>query len=45
MPLTDIITHISHHGSYHRGQLANMIRMSGEKPVSTDYFIFSLEKS
>ena len=42
MLLTDILTHISHHGSYHRGQLANMIRMSGEKPVGTDYFIFTL---
>jgi uncharacterized damage-inducible protein DinB len=42
MLLTEIITHISHHGSYHRGQVANMIRMSGEKPVGTDYFLWSL---
>ena len=44
MPPGEIITHISHHGSYHRGQLANMIRMAGEKPVSTDYFLFSIQK-
>jgi uncharacterized damage-inducible protein DinB len=44
MPFFEIITHISHHGSYHRGQLANMIRLSGEKPVSTDYFIFSVQR-
>jgi uncharacterized damage-inducible protein DinB len=45
MLLTEIITHISHHGSYHRGQMANMIRMAGEKPVGTDYFLFSLTKN
>ena len=44
MSFDDIVTHISHHGSYHRGQLANMIRMTGEKPVSTDYFIFVLSR-
>ncbi|RAW02238.1 DinB family protein [Pseudochryseolinea flava] len=43
MPLSEIITHISHHGSYHRGQVANMIRMAGEKPVGTDYFLFSIQ--
>ncbi|HYG20886.1 MAG TPA: DinB family protein [Ohtaekwangia sp.] len=40
MRFADVVTHISHHGSYHRGQLANMIRQSGLRPVSTDYFIF-----
>ena len=40
MRLGDVITHISHHGSYHRGQLANMIRQAGLNPVGTDYFIF-----
>ncbi|HEY0741604.1 MAG TPA: DinB family protein [Chryseosolibacter sp.] len=42
MPFSEIVTHISHHGSYHRGQITNMIRSAGEKPVSTDYFIFSV---
>jgi uncharacterized damage-inducible protein DinB len=40
LPFEEIATHISHHGSYHRGQLTNMIRALEQKPVSTDYFIF-----
>lgn len=40
MPLEDIVLHLTHHGSYHRGQLTNMIRQVGHQPVSTDYFIF-----
>lgn len=44
LPFAEIVTHISHHGSYHRGQITNMIRSAGEKPVSTDYFIFSVSR-
>ena len=40
----EIVFQVSHHGSYHRGQLANMIRTSGEKPVSTDYFLFTTQR-
>ncbi len=40
LPFHEIATHLSHHGSYHRGQLTNMIRDLGQKPVATDYFIF-----
>jgi len=36
----DIILQITNHASYHRGQIANMIRMQGEKPVATDYLLF-----
>ena len=41
LPFGEIAVHISHHGSYHRGQLTNMIRDLGQNPVSTDYFLFS----
>ena len=40
MPFAEIVTHVANHGTYHRGQISNMIRMAGEKPVGTDYFIF-----
>jgi uncharacterized damage-inducible protein DinB len=44
MPFSEIVLHVSHHGSYHRGQLTNMIRDLNQTPVSTDYFIFSTKK-
>lgn len=40
LPAEDLIIHIANHGSYHRGQLTDMIRNAGGQPVSTDYFIF-----
>lgn len=40
MPFIDTIMHATNHGTYHRGQIVNMIKMLGETPVSTDYFIF-----
>lgn len=40
LPLADLVMHITNHGTYHRGQIVNMIRMLGEKPVNTDFFIF-----
>ncbi|WP_276372763.1 DinB family protein [Chryseolinea sp. H1M3-3] len=40
LPFEDLITHITHHGAYHRGQLTDMLRVVGAQPVSTDYFIF-----
>ncbi len=43
-PLTDIITHLSHHASYHRGQVVQSIRpMLPEAPL-TDYIIWAREK-
>jgi len=41
LPFEVIVTHLSHHGSYHRGQITHIIRELGQKPVATDYFIFS----
>ena len=31
-----IFRHIVNHGTYHRGQIANMLRQLGVKPPSTD---------
>lgn len=40
MPALDMIQHIVNHGTYHRGQLTNMLKMLGMPGVSTDYIIW-----
>jgi uncharacterized damage-inducible protein DinB len=44
LPFEEIATHLSHHGSYHRGQLTHIIRELGHTPVATDYFLFVTKK-
>lgn len=39
-PLDDILIHVSHHGMYHRGQVALLIRAAGGTPLSTDYIVY-----
>ena len=39
-PLHEIIRHVLHHGTYHRGQLALLIRDLGFTPPYTDYIAF-----
>jgi uncharacterized damage-inducible protein DinB len=36
----DILTHVALHGSYHRGQVAMLLRQSGAEPMATDYIGF-----
>lgn len=38
--ISDILTHVSLHGSYHRGQIAALLRQAGEAPVNTDYIAY-----
>jgi uncharacterized damage-inducible protein DinB len=33
----DILTHVALHGTYHRGQIAMLVRQSGNAPAYTDY--------
>jgi uncharacterized damage-inducible protein DinB len=33
----DILLHAAMHGSYHRGQVAALLRSAGEEPAPTDY--------
>jgi uncharacterized damage-inducible protein DinB len=33
----DIVMHVALHGSYHRGQVAALLRSAGDEPVPTDY--------
>lgn len=35
--LEDILLHVALHGSYHRGQVAALLRSSGDTPSPTDY--------
>jgi uncharacterized damage-inducible protein DinB len=35
--LEDILLHVALHGSYHRGQVAALLRSSGDEPSPTDY--------
>jgi uncharacterized damage-inducible protein DinB len=39
--LEDILTHVSLHGAYHRGQIAASIRAAGDVPSPTDYISFA----
>jgi uncharacterized damage-inducible protein DinB len=39
-PLGDILLHVFMHGSYHRGQVAQLMRESGAPPNPTDYITF-----
>jgi uncharacterized damage-inducible protein DinB len=38
--LSDIITHVINHSSYHRGQIALLVRDSGGVPAVTDYVVY-----
>lgn len=39
--LEEILTHVAMHGSYHRGQVAVLLRAAGEIPNATDYIAFT----
>ena len=36
-PLGQLIQHVANHSTYHRGQLATLLRQSGHTPPSTDF--------
>lgn len=33
----EALTHITHHGSYHRGQIAMLVKRGGGEPAATDF--------
>lgn len=39
--ILDILTHVSLHGSYHRGQIATHLRMENITPPMTDYILYA----
>jgi uncharacterized damage-inducible protein DinB len=44
-PLWQSLQHLANHGTYHRGQVATMIRQLGAKPILTDLMHFYRERS
>lgn len=36
-PLGEALVHVANHGTYHRGQVATLLRQLGKKAASTDY--------
>lgn len=41
--LVDILTHMSHHAAYHRGQVVQLIRPMMEEPPITDFIVWARE--
>jgi uncharacterized damage-inducible protein DinB len=39
-PLGEMLVHLVNHSTYHRGQVATMLRQLGKTPESTDYLLF-----
>ena len=44
LPRWAALRHVVNHGTYHRGQIANMMRQVGVAPPSTDYFLWAMEQ-
>ena len=42
--LSDMLVHVANHSSYHRGQVATLLRQSGAVPQSTDLILFIRSK-
>jgi uncharacterized damage-inducible protein DinB len=40
-----MLQHLVNHASYHRGQVATMIRQLGAKPIATDLIFFYRERA
>jgi uncharacterized damage-inducible protein DinB len=38
--LSDMLVHLANHSSYHRGQIATLLRQLGVVPQSTDFILF-----
>jgi len=39
IPVQELFIHVFNHATYHRGQIAMLLRNSGNVPVSTDYLL------
>jgi uncharacterized damage-inducible protein DinB len=44
-PYWQMLQHLANHGTYHRGQIATMLRQLGAKPNSTDLIQFYRERA
>ncbi|HKW63832.1 MAG TPA: DinB family protein [Candidatus Acidoferrum sp.] len=43
LSLAHLMQHLANHSTYHRGQVAVMMRQLGAKPVATDFHMFLVE--
>jgi uncharacterized damage-inducible protein DinB len=43
LSLAHLMHHLANHSTYHRGQVALMLRQLGAKPLATDFHLFLLE--
>jgi uncharacterized damage-inducible protein DinB len=41
--LMHLMQHLANHSSYHRGQIALMMRQLGAEPLATDFHVFLVE--
>jgi len=39
-PLQDLLIHVTNHSTYHRGQIAAMLRRLGTPALATDFFVY-----
>jgi uncharacterized damage-inducible protein DinB len=44
-PIWPMLQHVVNHSSYHRGQIATLLRQLGAKPVATDLIAFHRERA
>lgn len=44
-PLWPMLQHVVNHSSYHRGQIATLLRQLGVKPLATDLIAFHRERA
>lgn len=42
--IADVLTHVFNHGTYHRAQIATILRQRGIDPIGTDFILFAREK-
>jgi uncharacterized damage-inducible protein DinB len=43
-PLWELVQHVANHATYHRGQVAIMLRMLGAAPIATDLLLWDRER-
>ncbi len=39
--VADILTHVVNHSTYHRGQIALLLRENGQNPIPSDFILFA----
>ena len=45
LPFWQTVYQVVNHGTYHRGQITNMLRMLNKQPANTDILLFFVEKN